>query len=86
MEQKGYLERINLVFLNTGEMYGLDIFEQSYTIEEVGKSGEMQLNFGYDEMSDARFVIKKDLHHNWGESVIPRKRNCQQSQDERVVL
>lgn len=68
MEQKGYLERINLVFLNTGEMYGLDIFDQSYTIEEVGKSGEMQLNFGYDEISDARFVIQKDLHHNWGEA------------------
>lgn len=60
LERDGYLSRANLVFLNTGEMYGLDVFETGDLPESEEKGYSVQLTCGYDEISEASIHITKE--------------------------
>lgn len=53
LEQSSYPQRLNLVFLNTGELYGLDPSETS------NNAGSTTTTFGYDEISEAHLSIIK---------------------------
>lgn len=59
LEREGYPERVNLVFLNTGEAYGLDVFDTSEPVESQREHNSTMINSGYDEISEARVVIVK---------------------------
>lgn len=60
LERDGYLSRANLVFLNTGEMYGLDVFETGDLPESEEEGYSVQLTCGYDEISEASIHITKE--------------------------
>lgn len=60
LERDGYLSRSNLVFLNTGEMYGLDVFETGELPETEEEGYSVQLTCGYDEISEASIHITKE--------------------------
>lgn len=60
LERDGYLSRANLVFLNTGEMYGLDVFETGDLPEPEEEGYSVQLTCGYDEISEASIHITKE--------------------------
>lgn len=74
LEREGYPERINLVFLNTGETYGLDIFDKSEPIEDQRGNGGTIINFGYDEISEAHVTIMKNPNMDSGTASIDRGR------------
>ena len=58
--EAGFIERMNVVFLNTGEAYGLDVYD---TVEPVsvqkGYSG-VSITSGYDEISEATVSITSE--------------------------
>ena len=60
LEWESYPERINLVFLNTGELYGLDIFEKDRPVESQKDGNSTMINSGYDEISEAHIMIVKN--------------------------
>lgn len=74
LEREGYLERINLVFLNTGESYGLDIFNMVEPVEKQKENTGMMHNFGYDEISEAQVTISKFPYEESGTVSIDRGR------------
>ena len=49
LERDGYLSRANLVFLNTGEMYGLDVFETGDLPESEEEGYSVQLRVRRDQ-------------------------------------
>lgn len=73
LEREGYLERINLVFLNTGETYGLDIYQANEPITDQKNRGTIA-NFGYDEISESHVTIIKNLSTGTGSAAIDRSR------------
>ena len=60
LERDGYLSWANLVFLNTGELYGLDVFETGDLPEPEEEGYSVQLTCGYDEISEASIHITKE--------------------------
>lgn len=72
LDREKYLSRINFVFLNTGEVYGLDLFEVEAQTGE--KSGGIQLTCGYDEISESSIRITKDRGEATGTAVLSRER------------
>ena len=70
LEREGYLERVNLVFLNTGEAYGLDIFNNIEPVEKQKENTGTMLSFGYDEISDAQVTIIKNPDRESGTASI----------------
>lgn len=57
LEREAFLKRVNLVFLNTGEVYGMDIFDKAEPIESQRDNGGMMITSGYDEISEAHILI-----------------------------
>ncbi len=57
LERSDYLDRICLVFLNTGETYGLDIYNKADSIAEQKETGMMLIS-GYDEINEAQLIIR----------------------------
>ena len=57
LERSDYLDRICLVFLNTGETYGLDIYNKADSIAEQKEIGMMLIS-GYDEINEAQLIIR----------------------------
>ena len=51
-------ERINLVFLNTGAAYGLEIFDNTEPIESQREGGSTMITSGYDEISEAHLSMR----------------------------
>lgn len=80
LERESYLERINIVFLNTGEIYGLDIYEEEGTIEDEQESTGIRYSFGYDEISETSLHIQKYLSEKNGTATIYRKRRIVSAQ------
>lgn len=74
VERDDYPERANLVFLNTGETYGLDIFDNSEPIASQRNRGGTMINSGYDEISEAYIRITKNTDRNSGIANIDRGR------------
>ena len=64
------MNRIHLVFLNTGETYGLDVFDSYEPIENQRNNGSTQINFGYDEISEAHITIMKSPNRDSGSADI----------------
>lgn len=74
LERKGCLARTNLVFLNTGEMYGLDVFETGELSEPEEEGYSVQLTCGYDEISESSIRITKERGEGTGTAVLSRGR------------
>lgn len=74
MEREGYLSRANLVFLNTGEMYGLDVLETGDLPEPEEEGYSVQLTCGYDEISEASIHITKERGAGTGTADFSRGR------------
>lgn len=74
VERDDYPERVNLVFLNTGETYGLDIFDNSEPITSQRERGGTLIISGYDDVSEAYIRITKNPDRNSGTAVIDRGR------------
>ena len=70
MECDNYMNRIHLVFLNTGETYGLDVFDSYEPIENQRNNSSTQINFGYDEISEAHITIMKSPNSDSGSADI----------------
>lgn len=70
LECDSYMNRIHLVFLNTGETYGLDVFDSYEPIENQRNNSSTQINFGYDEISEAHITIMKSPNRNSGSADI----------------
>lgn len=75
LERDGYLSRSNLVFLNTGEMYGLDVFETGELPEPEEEGYSVQLTCGYDEISEASIHITKERGSGTGTADFYRGRD-----------
>lgn len=73
LEWTGYSERVYLVFLNTGELYGLDIYERGETSETTEQKGATMFAFGYDEISESRITILKRPGEGVGEATLYRE-------------
>lgn len=80
MERESYLDRIYLVFPNTGELYGLDIFEKAGNPEETQESTNVLYTFGYDEISETSLHIEKCLSEKSGSATIYRNRGIVSAQ------
>ena len=74
LEREDYPERVNLIFLNTGEAYGLDIFDQSTSVDCQREHGGTIITSGYDEISEAHFLIIKNLNLDSGTASLDRGR------------
>ena len=74
LERARYPERVNLVFLNTGETYGLDIFDKSKLIASQRENCSTMISFGYDEISQAHILIIKNPNLDSGTVYIDRGR------------
>ena len=70
LERDNYMNRIHLVFLNTGESYGLDVFDSYEPIENQRNNSSTQINFGYDEISEAHITIMKSPNRDSGSADI----------------
>lgn len=68
--ERSYPAQAALISLNTGEFYSLDLFERE--IEPENYQGNMQLTFGYDEISQASIRISKNPGENSGSAEIKR--------------
>lgn len=55
--EAGFIERNNVVFLNTGETYGLDIYDSTESVELQQQMGGTRMTSGYDEISGATLTI-----------------------------
>lgn len=55
--EAGFIERANVVFLNTGETYGLDIYDSTESVESQQQMGGTRMTSGYDEISGATLTI-----------------------------
>lgn len=70
----GFINRMNVVFLNTGEIYGLDVYD---TIEPVsvqqGYSG-ICMTSGYDEISESTVSITSDRTEGTATATVDRGR------------
>lgn len=57
LDQDFFLKRMNLVFLNTGELYGIDIYDNIESVETQKQNNTTLLTAGYDEISEGRIMI-----------------------------
>lgn len=55
--EAGFIERTNIVFLNTGEAYGLDIYNSTESVESQQEMGGTRMTAGYDEVSESTLNI-----------------------------
>lgn len=78
LEQEGHPARANLVFPNTGTLYGLDIYEEGETPEP--EHFETRLTFGYDEVSEASLLIMKTPNDGSGTASFRRERRIVSAQ------
>ena len=67
-------ERINLVFLNTGAAYGLEIFDNTEPIESQRERGSTMITSGYDEISEAHFMMMSNSNNGSATASIDRGR------------
>ena len=74
LEREDSPERVNLIFLNTGEAYGLDIFDKSTSVDCQREHGGTIITSGYDEISEAHFLIIKNLNLDSGTASLDRGR------------
>lgn len=74
LEQIDNCARANLILLNTGVAYGLDLFDSDRSLESQRESGGAQINAGYDEISQAQVVTIKDTGRDSGTLSINRGR------------
>lgn len=58
--EAGFIERMNVVFLNTGETYGLDIYDTVEPISVQQSYGGTCITSGYDEISEATVSITSE--------------------------
>ena len=72
--ERGFPERINLVFLNTGEAYGLEIFDETEPIESQRKRGGTMITSGYDEISEAHLMMMSNPNMDSATASIDRGR------------
>lgn len=57
VEQESYPFRVCLVFPNTGELYRLDLDEETDEPDSTEKQNCLQYSFGYDEISETHISI-----------------------------
>ena len=74
LERAGFPERVNLVFLNTGETYGMDIFDKTEPIEPQRERGGTMITSGYDEISEAHVMIVSNPNRDSATASIDRGR------------
>lgn len=74
LERQSYPARLYLACPNTGELYGLDIFEAGDRPEEYEKQNSTKMTFGYDEISGTRINIMKSPSQKTGTATIYRER------------
>ena len=67
-------ERINLVFLNTGAAYGLEIFDNTESIESQRERGSTMITSGYDEISEAHLMMMSNPNSGSATASIDRGR------------
>lgn len=67
-------ERINLVFLNTGAAYGLEIFDNTEPIESQRERGSTMITSGYDEISEAHLMMMSNPNSGSATASIDRGR------------
>lgn len=72
--ERGLPERINLVFLNTGAAYGLEIFDNTEPIESQRERGSTMITSGYDEISEAHFMMMSNSNSATATASIDRGR------------
>ena len=73
-------ERINLVFLNTGAAYGLEIFDNTEPIESQRERGSTMITSGYDEISEAHFMMMSNSNSASATASIDRGRGIVSAQ------
>lgn len=56
----GFIERMNFVFLNTGESYGLDVYDTVEPVSVQKGYGGVCMTSGYDEISGATVNITSE--------------------------
>ena len=66
--------RVHLVFLNTGEAYGLEIFDETEPIESQRERGGTMTIFGYDEISEAHLMVVSNPNTDSATASIDRGR------------
>ena len=74
LERAGFPERVNLVFMNTGETYGMDIFDKTEPIEPQRERGGTMITSGYDEISEAHVMIVSNPNRDSATASIDRGR------------
>ena len=72
--ERGLPERINLVFLNTGAAYGLEIFDNAEPIENQRERGSTMITSGYDEISEAHLMMMSNPNSGSATASIDRGR------------
>ena len=72
--ERGFPERVNLVFLNTGEAYGLGIFDNTEPIESQRERGGTMITSGYDEISEAHLMMMSNPNMDSATASIDRGR------------
>lgn len=72
--ERGFPERINLVFLNTGEAYGLEIFDETEPIESQRERGGTMITSGYDEISETHLMMMSNPNMDSATASIDRGR------------
>lgn len=72
--EEGSTECINLVFVNTGEIYGLEIFNRSDPLEQQREDNRIIVNSGYDEISETHIMVIKKPNTDSGTASIDRGR------------
>ena len=73
-------ERINLVFLNTGAAYGLEIFDNTEPIESQRERGSTMITSGYDEISEAHLMMMSNPNSGSATASIDRGRGIVSAQ------
>ena len=72
--EAGFINRMNVIFLNTGEVYGIDVYD---TVEPVsvqqGYSG-ICMTSGYDEISESTVSITSDRTEGTATATVDRGR------------
>lgn len=55
--KRDFSDRINLIFLNTGETYGMDVFNKTELIEQQRENSSTRITSGYDEISEVHLMV-----------------------------
>lgn len=70
----GFIERMNFVFLNTGESYGLDVYDTVEPVSVQQHYSGICMTSGYDEISESTVSITSDRTEGTATATIDRGR------------